>query len=344
MIRALHGEVQARPNFWFMRQAGRYLPEYREIRAKAPNFVQLCLSPDLATEITLQPIRRFAMDAAILFSDILMVPHGLGVKLEFKEGEGPVLEPVRTGGDILRLQGAVDRLLTNVAPVFETVRRVAKALPLDTALIGFAGAPWTVACYMIEGGGSRDFTRTRRLALSDPNLFQSLMDLLVDATSRYLNAQIEAGAEAVQLFDTWAGILPDGEFTRWAVEPVREIVERVQSRHPAVPIIAFPKGAGLHLADYAAQTGVECVGLDAGVPPDWAAKVLQPLSAVQGNLDPLLLVTGGKPMEAAATRILGALGRGPFVFNLGHGIVPETPPENVARLAALIRAWHHRHA
>jgi uroporphyrinogen decarboxylase len=344
LIRALHGEIQARPNFWFMRQAGRYLPEYREIRAKAPDFVRLCLTPELATEVTLQPLRRFAMDAAILFSDILMVPYGLGVRLEFKEGEGPVLEPVRTGEAILRLQGVADRFLSNVAPVFETVRRVSKSLPLDTALIGFAGAPWTVACYMVEGSGSRDFAKTRRLALTDPSLFQALMDLLVDVTSRYLNAQIEAGAEAVQLFDTWAGILPDGEFARWAVEPVREIVERVQSRHPAVPIIAFPRGAGVHYADYAAQTGVECVGLDAGVPPAWAAQVLQPLSAVQGNLDPLLLVAGGQAMETAALRILNTLGRGPFVFNLGHGIVPETPPENVARLAALIRAWHHRHA
>ncbi len=344
LIRALHGEIQARPNFWFMRQAGRYLPEYRELRAKAPDFVRLCLTPDLATEITLQPLRRFAMDAAILFSDILMVPYGLGVKLEFREGEGPVLEPIRTANDVLRLQGAADRFLSNVAPVFETVRRVAKDLPLDTALIGFAGAPWTVACYMIEGHGSRDFSVTRRLALADPVLFQNLMDLLIDTTSRYLNAQIEAGAEAVQLFDTWAGILPDSEFAKWAIAPVREIVERVQSRHPAVPIIAFPRGAGVHYAEYATETGVECVGLDAGVPPLWAAKVMQPLSAVQGNLDPLLLVVGGKAMETAAVRILNALGRGPFVFNLGHGIVPETPPENVARLAALIRAWHHRAA
>lgn len=327
-----------------MRQAGRYLPEYRELRAKAPDFIRLCLTPDLATEITLQPLRRFAMDAAILFSDILMVPHGLGVKLEFKEGEGPVLEPVRTGKELLRLQGAADRFLSNVAPVFETVRRVSKDLPLDTALIGFAGAPWTVACYMIEGHGSRDFAATRRLALADPIFFQNLMDLLIDTTSRYLNAQIEAGAEAVQLFDTWAGILPDGEFAKWAIAPVREIVERVQSRHPAVPIIAFPKGAGVHYAEYAAQTGVECVGLDASIPPIWAAKVMQPISAVQGNLDPLLLVVGGRAMETAALQILNALGRGPFVFNLGHGIVPETPPENVARLSSLIRAWHHRPA
>lgn len=344
LIRALHGEVQARPNFWFMRQAGRYLPEYRDIRRQARDFVQLCLTPELASEITLQPIRRFAMDAAILFSDILMVPYGLGVKLEFREGEGPVLEPARTEAEILRLAGAMDKMLTRVAPVFETVRLVTKGLPLDTALIGFAGAPWTVACYMVEGSGSRDFAAARRLALSNPVLFGQLIDTLVEATARYLNAQIEAGAEAIQLFDTWAGILPVGEFYRWAVEPVRTIVQRVQEKHPAVPIIAFPRNAGLQYVDYATETGVECVGLDASVPPEWAAQVLQRVSAVQGNLDPLLLVIGGKPMETAALRILSALGRGPFVFNLGHGILPDTPPEHVARLSALIRAWHHRHA
>ncbi len=343
LIRALHGEVQARPNFWFMRQAGRYLPEYRALRSKAPDFVRLCLTPELATEITLQPLQRFAMDAAILFSDILMVPYGLGVKLEFREGEGPVLEPISTIADIERLQAAADRFLSMVAPVFETVRQVSLQLPLDTALIGFAGAPWTVACYMIEGRGSRDFAKVRKLAFAEPALFQQLMDLLVDVTSRYLNAQIEAGAEAVQLFDTWAGVLPDVEFDKWAIAPMREIVERVRSRHPAVPIIAFPRGAGLHYVRYASETGVECVGLDSSVPPDWAARFLQPIAAVQGNLDPLLLVVGGAAMEKAAHRILEALGHGPFVFNLGHGIVPETPPENVARLSALIRAWHHRH-
>jgi uroporphyrinogen decarboxylase len=346
LIRALHGEVQARPAFWFMRQAGRYLPEYRAIRAKAPDFVSLCLNPELATEITLQPVRRFAMDAAILFSDILMVPHALGQKLEFKEGEGPVLEPIRTGDDLLKLhrQYARDFPGERLAPVFETVRRVAKELPLDTALIGFAGAPWTVATYMVEGRGKTDFSTVRKMALAEPALFDDLIDLLVDSTALYLNAQIEAGAEAVQIFDTWAGVLPDAEFQRWAVEPVREIVNKVQMRHPAVPIIAFPKGAGLHLQDYAERTGVECLAIDATIPPEWAATHLLPQSTVQGNLDPLALVIGGKTMENAVNRILKALGRGPFVFNLGHGIVPETPPEHVARLSEMIRAWHHRHA
>ena len=344
LIRALHGEVQARPNFWFMRQAGRYLPEYRELRAKSPDFVRRCLTPELATEITLQPVRRFAMDAAILFSDILMVPYGLGQKLEFREGVGPRLDPVRTGTEIVELQVRSEGLVQRLAPVFETVRGVAAALPLDTALIGFAGAPWTVASYMVEGETSRDFMSVRRLAAGDPKTFGMLISLLVDATTRFLIAQIEAGAEIVQIFDSWAGILSHDEFRQWAVEPVREIVSRIQAKHPAVPIIAFPRGAGVRYLDYAIETGVEAVGVDSSVPPEWIAKELQPQSAVQGNLDPLLLVTGGKPLEDATMRILKALGRGPFVFNLGHGILPETPPENVARLAGLIRAWHHRHA
>jgi uroporphyrinogen decarboxylase len=234
--------------------------------------------------------------------------------------------------------------LQRVAPVFDTVRRVVAALPLDTALIGFAGAPWTVACYMIEGEGSRDFTTVRRFASMDPKAFDALMSLLVDTTARFLLAQIEAGAEAVQIFDSWAGVLSHDEFRRWAVDPVREIVNRLQAKYPAVPIIAFPRGAGVRYLDYAVETGVEAVSIDSTIPPEWAAKELQPLSAVQGNLDPLVLLEGGKALEDATTRILKALGRGPFVFNLGHGILPDTPPDNVARLSGLIRAWHHRHA
>jgi uroporphyrinogen decarboxylase len=344
LIRALHGEVQARPNFWFMRQAGRYLPEYREIRAKAPNFVQLCLTPELASEITLQPVRRFAMDAAILFSDILMVPYALGQKLEFREGEGPVLAPVRTADDIARLLDERDGALPRLAPIFETVRRVRAGLPLDTALIGFAGAPWTVAAYMVEGHGSRDYATARRLAAGDPALFQGLIDLLVDTTTDYLLAQIEAGAEALQIFDSWVGVLSHEEFQRWAIEPVRDIIDRVQDKHPAIPIIAFPRGAGMHYTEYAVETGAEAVGIDSTISPEWAAKVLQPQAAIQGNLDPLMLIVGGKAMEDATLRILSALGRGPFVFNLGHGILPDTPLANVARLCELIRAWHHRHA
>ncbi len=341
LIRALRGEVQARPTFWFMRQAGRYLPEYRKVRAQASDFIRLCLTPELASEITLQPLRRFAMDAAILFADILMVPYGLGQKVEFREGEGPVLEPIRSAAAITALEGMLDAMPDRVGPIFETVRRVARELPLDTALIGFAGSPWTVATYMVEGGSSRDFGDVKRLALTDATMFAALIDLLVEATTVYLGRQIDAGAEAVQLFDSWAGALSDGEFERWCVAPTREIVTRLRTTYPAIPIIAFPKGAGIRYANFAALTGVDAVSLDSTVPADWAAATLQPQVTVQGNLDPLLLVIGGAAMEGAATHILKTLGRAPFVFNLGHGIVPETPPEHVAQLSDLIRRWRH---
>ena len=339
LIRALHGEVHAQPTFWFMRQAGRYLPEYRQTRAKAKNFVELCLTPELAIEITLQPIRRFAMDAAILFADILLIPHALGQDLAFKEGEGPVLTPIASEADIDRLAAGAEQALARLAPVFATVRGVAAALPLDTALIGFAGAPWTVATYMIEGGSSRDFVAARRMANAEPKRFQRLIDLLVDVTTDYLDQQIKAGAEAVQLFDSWAGVLTDVEFARWCVAPVREIVQRLGTRHPAVPVIGFPKGAGIHYREYATLTGIEAVGLDPTVPLDWAASVLQKDTTLQGNLDPIFLVIGGTAMEQAARRILESLGRGPFVFNLGHGIRPETPVAHVERLCELIRHW-----
>ncbi len=339
LIRALHGEVHAQPTFWFMRQAGRYLPEYRQTRAKAKNFVELCLTPELAIEITLQPIRRFAMDAAILFADILLIPHALGQDLAFKEGEGPVLTPIASEADIDRLAAGAEQALARLAPVFATVRGVAAALPLDTALIGFAGAPWTVATYMIEGGSSRDFVAARRMANAEPKRFQRLIDLLVDVTTDYLDQQIKAGAEAVQLFDSWAGVLTDVEFARWCVAPVREIVQRLGTRHPAVPVIGFPKGAGIHYREYATLTGIEAVGLDPTVPLDWAASVLQKDATLQGNLDPIFLVIGGTAMEQAARRILESLGRGPFVFNLGHGIRPETPVAHVERLCELIRHW-----
>lgn len=341
LIRALHGEVHARPSFWFMRQAGRYLPEYRALRAKARDFVSLCMTPDLAAEITLQPIRRFGMDAAILFADILLVPHALGQKLEFREGEGPVLEPVRSANDVARLGGRLDEVTTRLAPVLETVRLVSKQLPLDTALIGFAGAPWTVATYMVEGGGGHDFHHVRRWAYGDPDSFQRLIDLLVDATVRYLSAQIEAGAEAVQIFDTWSGVLSDTAFQRWCVAPIREITQQIRMRHPAVPIIAFPKGAGVQYQEFPALTGVTAIGIDSSVPPGWAASALQRQATVQGNLDPMLVVVGGRAMAEGAAHILMALGKGPFVFNLGHGIVPETPPDNVGILCDFIRRWRN---
>ena len=342
LLRALSGVVVDPPPIWLMRQAGRYLPEYRKTRAQAGSFLDLCYTPTLAAEVTLQQIRRFGFDAAILFSDILVVPDAMGQKVWFEEGAGPRLTPIMGGADLAKL--STTRVRERLAPVYEAASRVAGALPKETALIGFAGAPWTVAAYMIEGEGSRDFTTVRRFAAMDPKAFNALISLLVDATSRFLLAQIEAGAEVVQIFDSWAGVLSHDEFRQWAIEPVRDIVNRLQAKHPAVPIIAFPRGAGVRYLDYAVETGVEAVSLDSTIPPEWAAKELQPQSAVQGNLDPLLLLAGGKPLEEATLQILKALGRGPFVFNLGHGILPDTPPENVARLSGLIRAWHHRHA
>jgi uroporphyrinogen decarboxylase len=319
-----------------MRQAGRYLPEYREVRRQVGGFVELCLTPELAAEVTLQPLRRFPLDAAILFSDILIVPYGLGQKLEFREGEGPVLEPVSSRADLARLDPTA--VEARVAPVFETVRRVRAALPPGAALIGFAGAPWTVATYMVEGGGSRDFAAAKRFAYNDEAGFATLIERIEEATVGYLCRQVEAGAQALQLFDSWAGVLAEPAFRRWVIEPTRRLVERVRTAHPSVPIIGFPRGAGLMTRAYVEETGVDAVALDTTVPLGDAA-ALQRLSPVQGNLDPQLLVVGGEPLQRAAEAILRALSSGPFVFNLGHGIVPETPPGNVGRLVDLVHGW-----
>ena len=333
LLRALAGERVAPAPIWLMRQAGRYLPEYRALRAKAGGFLDLCFTPDYATEITLQPIRRFGFDAAILFSDILVIPWALGQPLRFEEGRGPVLEPLAPDGlERLEQAGAVERL----APVFETVRRVKSGLPSPTTLIGFAGAPWTVASYMIEGGGSKEFLKAKRWALGAPERFQQLMDLLVAATIDYLSAQVEAGAEALQLFDSWAGVLSETELERWSLAPLQRIVEGVKARHPSVPVILFPRGAGLGYARFAKASGADGLGLDTTVPLAFAAE-LQKQITVQGNLDPAALVTGGRALEEGIDRILSALGAGPFIFNLGHGVVPETPPEHVAALIARIR-------
>ncbi len=334
MLRALDGETLARPPFWFMRQAGRYLEEYRKVRKTAPNFLSFCHSPDLATEVTLQPLRRYGFDAAILFSDILVIPDALGQKVEFREGEGPVLEPVRSSDDLGRL--SMDGLIDRMAPIFETVRRLSRDIPETTALIGFAGSPWTVATYMVEGGGSKDYQATRTWAYADPEAFGRLIDLLVDATSAYLVEQVRNGAEIIQLFDTWAGVLPEAEFRRWVIDPNARIVANLRSACPGVPVIGFPRGAGLLYEDFVRETGVDGVSLDATVPTQWASDVLQPLCTVQGNLDNILLLAGGPAMEHAVTRILDVLGRGPFIFNLGHGILPPTPPENVARVVEMI--------
>ncbi len=324
-----------------MRQAGRYLPEYLELRSKCKDFLEFCQTVPLAMEATLQPVRRFRMDAAILFSDILVVPHALGCATWFEKGVGPRLTPVSGASDVdgLRLEGLCDRL----AGTYETVRQVRNALTDEgftkTALIGFAGGPWTVATYMVEGGPSQDFARVKAWAYGDPEGFGRLINILIEASCEHLWAQAEAGAEVVQLFDSWAGVLPESQFERWVIAPTRTIVARLKARWPELPVIGFPRGAGPLYQAFQAKTGVDAVSLDTTVSPHWAAEVLQPHGPVQGNLDPHMLVVGGRAMENEARRILQALAGGPFVFNLGHGILPETPPENVATLAGIVRNW-----
>ena len=338
LLRALAGEANDSVPIWLMRQAGRYLPEYRKLRGEAGGFLNLCYTPELAEEVTLQPVRRFGFDAAILFSDILVVPDALGQKVAFKEGEGPVLEPVTSLDDLGRLAPAAE-VRERLTPVYETVRRLSKSLPAETTLIGFAGAPWTVATYMVAGHGTADQGPAKAWAYRTPDEFQKLIDLLVDASVAHLSAQVEAGAEVVQIFDTWAGSLPELAFERFALQPVKEIVARLREIFPALPVIAFPRGAGAMAKRYFAETGVSALSLDTGVSPGWACEHLQVQGCVQGNLDPLLLVAGGAEMRRHVAHILETLGRGPFIFNLGHGIVPQTPPGHVAELVSLVKAW-----
>ena len=318
-----------------MRQAGRYLPEYRETRAQAGNFLDLCYNPALAEEVTLQPLRRYGMDAAILFADILLIPHALGQPLAYREGEGPVLDPIRSVKELGNLD--VSAIHRTLEPVYETVARLSQSIPNDCTLIGFAGSPWTVATYMVEGRGSKDYANIKHWAYSDPEGFGVLMDILVEATLEYLLKQVAVGAEVIQLFDTWAGVLPDDEFRKWAIEPTKRIVEGLRAKHPDLPVIGFPKGVGGNIIDFVRETGVSAVSLDTGTPLDWAVREVQSMVPVQGNLDPMLLVAGGSAMEIRISEILETLGKKPFIFNLGHGIVPQTPPENVARLAEIIR-------
>ncbi|MCW8916480.1 MAG: uroporphyrinogen decarboxylase [Magnetovibrio sp.] len=335
-LQALKGETLSPPPIWLMRQAGRYLPEYRETRSTAKNFLHFCYTPDLAVEVTLQPLRRYNFDAAILFSDILVIPDALGQKVEFVTGQGPQLEPIKNEAE---LEATLDpsRLHEHLDPVYTTVHRLSKEIPETTALIGFAGAPWTVATYMVEGKGSKNYEEIRSIAYTDPVFFQRLMDMLVDATSKYLIEQVHRGAECLQVFDSWAGVLSEKQFYKWSIEPMAKIVERVKAVHPDTPIIGFPRGAGPLYEDYIRETKVDGVGLDHTVPLEWARDTLQPLATVQGTLDNLLLVAGGEAMDAEVKRIIDTLGQGPFIFNLGHGIVPQTPPEHVERLCALVR-------
>ena len=336
LLQAFEDHPSDRPPFWYMRQAGRYLPEYRKLRSEVPDFLRFCYTPELCVEAALQPLRRYHMDAAILFSDILVVPDALGCQVAFVEGQGPVLKPVRSAADVAAL--SVERLEEHLAPVFEAVRLLTRAIPTETAMIGFAGAPWTLAIYMVEGRGGTDCETARSWAYRDPDTFGDLIDLLVEATIVHLRRQIENGAELVQLFDSWAGVLPEMQFRSWVIGPTAEIVRRLKSDHPQVKIVGFPRNAGVRYLEYVEKTGVDGVSIDATTPLEWAASTLQKRCLVQGNLDNQALVVGGKAMGAQTLRIMEALAGGPFVFNLGHGIVPQTPPENVARVSDMIRS------
>ncbi len=335
LVSALKGTTIAPPPIWLMRQAGRYLPEYREVRRGVGSFLDLCRTPRLAAEVTLQPLRRFDLDAAIVFSDILIVPYALGQKVEFVEGEGPRLEPVRNGKDLARLGRTTAG--KRLDPVYETLQLVVAGLPVGVPVIGFCGAPWTVATYMVEGGGSKGQAEARLWAYRDPDGFQRLIDLLVETSVGYLLHQVEAGAGALQIFDSWAGSLPENEFARWCVAPTQAIVAGVKKQAPDIPIIGFPRGCGALAEIYARETGIDAIGCDTSMPLAYMRDRLQSRLPVQGNLDPLLLVAGGKALESRVGETLEALSSGPFVFNLGHGIVPETPPEHVARLVELVK-------
>jgi len=333
VLEVLKGKSFEVPPIWLMRQAGRYLPEYRETRKQAGGFLDLCYNPELAIEVTLQPIRRFGFDASILFSDILVIPDALGRKVEFKEGEGPVLKPIEISEiDKLNTDGFLDHL----KPVLETVTGLRGALPNETTLIGFCGAPWTVATYMIAGHGTSDQAPARLFAHQHPQEFQKLIDILVEASSAYLVAQFRAGADMVQVFDSWAGILGGDQFQKWCIKPMARIVENVRKEIPDAPIIGFPKGAGSQYYGYREATGVNGLGLDWAVPMK-QAKDLQEEGAVQGLLDPLRVIAGGAALDEGIDEIIENLGRGPLIFNLGHGITPQAPIAHVEQLLARIR-------
>ncbi|RFC68482.1 MULTISPECIES: uroporphyrinogen decarboxylase [Mesorhizobium] len=335
VVQVLKGKAEGTPPIWMMRQAGRYLPEYRATRTKAGSFLDLCYNPDFAVEVTLQPIRRFGFDASILFSDILVVPHALGRDLRFEEGRGPLMTPIQAA-EIATIE--TDKFHVNLSPVYETVRRLRKELPAETTLIGFCGAPWTVATYMIAGHGTSDQAPARKFAYSHPKEMKALLDLLAKKSAEYLIRQIEAGADVIQIFDSWAGVLDQESFEQLCVQPVAEIVRRVAEVYPEVPIIAFPRGAGSRYSNYREATGATALGLDWTVPLS-QARELQKIGAVQGNLDPMRLVAGGEALEKGVDAILQNLGSGPLVFNLGHGITPETPISHVEAMLKQVRSW-----
>ena len=336
ILRALAGETLPVPPVWMMRQAGRYLPEYRATRAEAGDFLSLCYAPDLAAEVTLQPIRRYGFDAAILFADILLLPQALGADLWFETGEGPRLSTITTPGELAKLK-PVEAIHDTLSPIYETVRILARDLPKDTTLIGFAGAPWTVATYMVAGRGTPDQGPAHALKASDRATFQGLIDILTEGTIAYLSAQVEAGAEVIKLFDSWAGSLKGQDFDDFALAPARRIIAALKARHPGLPVIAFPREAGPRYEGFARATGADCVALDSSVSADWAAAHIQKDGCVQGNLDQRLLVTGGEDLVAETKRVVRAFSGGPHIFNLGHGITPDADPANVQRMIDAIR-------
>lgn len=334
LLRALRGERQAAPPVWLMRQAGRYLPEYRALRETKGGFLELCYDSEAAADVTLQPIRRFGFDGAILFSDILIVPHAMGQELWFEAGEGPRLAPQMTVSDLSDLKADPSHLQS----IYKTVAAVKQQLPDETTFLGFAGSPWTVATYMVAGQGSKDQQAARRMAYEEEAKFEALIAAIIDTSVEYLSGQIEAGVEAVQLFDSWAGSLSPAQFERWVIAPNAEIVSRLKALHPDTPIIGFPKGAGGKLPAYAQQTGVDAIGIDETVDPVWADKNLPVGMPVQGNLDPLALMAGGDTLKLAVNRILDAFSARPHIFNLGHGIDKETPIAHVEQLLTLVRS------
>jgi uroporphyrinogen decarboxylase len=334
-LAALAGERQRTPPIWLMRQAGRYLPEYRELRAKAPTFLDFCYDPRLAVEATLQPIRRFGFDAAILFSDILVLPDALGQPVSFESGDGPRLDPICDAEGLAKLKPEPD--WSRLQPVFEALDRVKGALPKETSLIGFCGAPWTVASYMIAGRGTPDQAPARLFAYRQPDLFARLIDRLVDASAEYLRRQFAAGADAAQIFDSWAGVLPPAEFERWCVEPVKAIAAKVRAETPSARLIAFPRGAATQLSKFGALADVDAIGLDTAAEPEAAVAALPDRLALQGNLDPLALVAGGRRLDEEIERVLNGFKSRAHIFNLGHGVLPETPVDHVERLVARVR-------